>query len=91
MTPNIPLLFTGQVSKKELSCSVRSNSVSRIVLPCPRSCLMGFLLLLLVLSGDVERNPGPMSKQEAASLSRIEEMVTQLHAGQASVFSELTN
>ncbi|KAM7281714.1 uncharacterized protein ISCGN_006095 [Ixodes scapularis] len=89
MTPNIPLLFTVQVGVHEIPYSIRSNNVCLVVLPCPRTCLKRFRDLLLLLSGDVERNPGPMSKPEAESLANIESIVSQLHAGQSSIMSQL--
>ncbi|XP_040359365.1 uncharacterized protein LOC121047824 [Ixodes scapularis] len=89
MTPNIPLLFTVQVGVHKIPYSIRSNNVCLVVLPCPRTCLKRFRDLLLLLSGDVERNPGPMSKPEAESLANIESIVSQLHAGQSSIMSQL--
>lgn len=44
---------------------------------------------LLLLSGDVELNPGPMNKAEQEQISRIEKMLQDVHAGQAQILAKL--
>lgn len=88
-TPNIPPLLTVQVGVHTISYSNRSNNVCPVVLSCPQTCLKRFRDLLLLLSGDVECNPGPMTKLEAESLANIESIVCQLHAGQPRMMCQL--
>lgn len=45
---------------------------------------------LLLLYGDVELNPGPMTKAEAEQLEQIAQVLTQLKADQATILTKLT-
>ncbi|KAM7297306.1 uncharacterized protein ISCGN_022459 [Ixodes scapularis] len=62
-----PFVFIVQV-RRHYYLSFRSNNVCLILLPCPRSCysllcnVIVYLKMLLLLSGDVEVNPGPDMK-----------------------------
>lgn len=53
------------------------------------SCLL-FTEALLLLAGDVESNPGPMSKAETEQLGKIESILLELQSGQATVLAKLT-
>ncbi|XP_040071067.1 uncharacterized protein LOC115328799 [Ixodes scapularis] len=76
MRANNPFVFLVQVSKRFCK-SYRSNNVCLILLPCPRSCYLWLcdvffsLRMLLLLSGDVEVNPGP---ETGAILQKLKEI-----------------
>ncbi|XP_075725342.1 uncharacterized protein LOC142767489 [Rhipicephalus microplus] len=76
MQPSNPFLFIPQVSRR-YDKSFRSNDVCLILLPCPRSLREAFCKLivslrwLLLLSGDVELNPGPALDAIAEQLKQI--------------------
>ncbi|XP_040078360.1 uncharacterized protein LOC115313979, partial [Ixodes scapularis] len=76
MRANNPFVFLVQVSKRFCK-SYRSSNVCLILLPCPRSCYLWLcdvffsLRMLLLLSGDVEINPGP---ETGAILQKLKEI-----------------
>ncbi|KAM7301263.1 uncharacterized protein ISCGN_016782 [Ixodes scapularis] len=62
-----PSIFFAQVCDKHASC-FRSNYRCIVVLPCPATieCLIvdAWSVILILLSGDVEQNPGPQGIEE---------------------------
>ncbi|XP_065292009.2 uncharacterized protein [Dermacentor albipictus] len=82
MTPNVPLFV--QVGGRKTGFS--SNSLCLIVLPCPQivlDCLndvFSMASLLLILSGDVEENPGPP----------MEDMVKEMLQNQKEILSKIS-
>lgn len=69
MSERNPFLFYVQVSKHLYYITIRSNYVGLIIVPCPRKCLQSVCFMLsFMLSGDVETNPGPMSKAQEVLL-----------------------
>ncbi|XP_029830951.3 uncharacterized protein LOC115315791 [Ixodes scapularis] len=64
-----------QVSKQKPCHCFKSDNVCLVMLPCPEACIESFRVLLLLLSGDVERNPGPMSKPQEEQLLSLQETV----------------
>ncbi|CAN7941741.1 unnamed protein product [Ixodes hexagonus] len=74
-SPTNPFLFLLQVCKPFYCCKIKSNSLCMVVLPCPGvlcECLVGcfdaFCLLILLLSGDVELNPGPTVSEQIETI-----------------------
>ncbi|KAM7311099.1 uncharacterized protein ISCGN_008007 [Ixodes scapularis] len=82
---NMPLLFVIQQVSDGNCVNFRSDNRFIIVLPCPQvffDCAMNCRdNLLLLLSGDVERNPGPET--------RLETMISQVLENQKQLKSEL--
>uniref|UniRef100_A0A6B0V722 Secreted protein n=1 Tax=Ixodes ricinus TaxID=34613 RepID=A0A6B0V722_IXORI len=78
-TMSNPLIFFTQVSNcHSLHCK-RSSNTFLFLLPCPRMCLTLFIECIcvtrdLLLSGDIESNPGPDGCQEGSNPT-MEEMV----------------
>lgn len=64
MTPNRLLFSCAQVNRKYVS-TIRSNRLCLLVVPCPHTLMLLMkeclcvVRALLMLSGDVESNPGP--------------------------------
>ncbi|XP_042148675.1 uncharacterized protein LOC121837193 [Ixodes scapularis] len=74
----------------------RSNYVCLVVLPCPgafiesfRACIESFRALLLLLCGDVEKNPGPMSKQQEDEFLALVQTVAKLQSSLALLQQEV--
>ncbi|XP_075740654.1 sphingosine-1-phosphate lyase isoform X5 [Rhipicephalus microplus] len=64
-----PLLLLLQVGYRNEIASCRSDDLCLLILPCPRRCyciIVDFwsAVMMLVMSGDVEENPGPATTQE---------------------------
>ncbi|XP_077512299.1 uncharacterized protein LOC144123324 [Amblyomma americanum] len=77
-----PFVFIVQVSRRFGKC-FRSSDRFLVVLPCPQLCLevfdvAVFLCKLLLLSGDVETNPGPEMAQIAKQLKDIAEDIKEI-------------
>ncbi|XP_040069433.1 uncharacterized protein LOC120842405 [Ixodes scapularis] len=69
------LLFAIQVGKTPSFTSVKSNYVCLVVLPrpgalleCVAACFDSLCFLVLLLSGDVELNPGPLTEVQLAAI-----------------------
>ncbi|XP_040068693.1 uncharacterized protein LOC115314015 isoform X1 [Ixodes scapularis] len=69
------LLFVIQVGKDRFYFDVKSNNVCLVVLPrlraflkCVADCFDSLCLIVLLLSGDVELNPGPFSETQLAAI-----------------------
>ncbi|CAN8028567.1 unnamed protein product [Ixodes persulcatus] len=85
-SPTKPFLFLLQVCKPFYCCKIKSNYLCLVVLPCPGvlcECLAGcfdaFCLFILLLSGDVELNPGPtVSEQLETIILSQRDMVARL-------------
>ncbi|CAN7977107.1 unnamed protein product, partial [Ixodes persulcatus] len=67
-----------------------------VVLPCPEACLESFRVLLLMLCGDVEVNPGPMNEQQVKQFNEMFQLLQGLNArslkfeeGQATVIASI--
>ncbi|XP_040068674.2 uncharacterized protein LOC115320940 [Ixodes scapularis] len=79
--------LTLQVRNEYPSCSYRSDNVCLLELPCPRSlwrvlCVCHDLFsLLLMLSGDVETNPGPTLEDLMQHLTAIASDVKEIKEG----------
>ncbi|CAN7977806.1 unnamed protein product [Ixodes persulcatus] len=73
-SPTNPFLFLLQVCKPFYCCKIKSNYLCLVVLPCPGmcECLAGcfdaFCLFILLLSGDVELNPGPTVSEQLETI-----------------------
>ncbi|XP_040075232.3 uncharacterized protein LOC120847503 [Ixodes scapularis] len=85
-----------QVSSRKPCHCFRSNYVCLVVLPCPgaviesfRACIESFRALLLLLSGDVEKNPGPMSKQQEDEFLALVQTVAKLQSSLALLQQEV--
>ncbi|XP_040067473.3 uncharacterized protein LOC120840813 [Ixodes scapularis] len=85
-----------QVSSRKPCHCFRSNYVCLVVLPCPgafiesfRACIESFSALLLLLSGDVETNPGPMSKQQEDEFLALVQTVAKLQSSLALLQQEV--
>uniref|UniRef100_A0A6B0VA22 Tick transposon n=1 Tax=Ixodes ricinus TaxID=34613 RepID=A0A6B0VA22_IXORI len=70
-----PLLFLLQVGEPYCIPTFKSNRLCLVVLPCPKvlcasftGCFDTFCLLVLLLSGDVELNPGPTMQEQLAAI-----------------------
>lgn len=60
------------------------------MLPSPKACfLLLHELLLLLLAGDVEPNPGPMTKAQGDMLASIYEVVQRLEASQSALVEQV--
>ncbi|CAN7951509.1 unnamed protein product, partial [Ixodes pacificus] len=69
-----------------------------VVLPRPEACVESFRILLLLLCGDVEQNPGPMSDLQAKQFSEMLRLLHDLNArslkfeeGQNAVLSSIND
>ncbi|KAH7981798.1 hypothetical protein HPB52_001108 [Rhipicephalus sanguineus] len=87
--PSNPLIFAMQVSKSHTLFAKKSSDYVLVEFPSPRCCLaiaaecVSVIHSLLMLSGDVETNPGP---------SGSDAVLTELHkiaAGQSKVITEV--
>ncbi|XP_029850826.2 uncharacterized protein LOC115332556, partial [Ixodes scapularis] len=78
-----------QVSNRKPCHCFRSNYVPLIVLPCPGACIESFRALLLLMSGDVEMNPGPMSKQQEDEFLALLQTVAKLQSSLALLQQEV--
>ncbi|XP_040073766.1 uncharacterized protein LOC8043825 [Ixodes scapularis] len=79
-----------QVSSRKPCPCFMSTYVCLVVLPCPgaciesfRACIESFRALLLLLSGDVEKNAGPMSKQQEDEILALVQTVAKLQSSLA--------
>ncbi|XP_040078545.1 uncharacterized protein LOC120850181, partial [Ixodes scapularis] len=85
-----------QVSSRKPCHRFRSNYVCLIVLPYPgafiesfRACIESFRALLLLMSGDVEMSPGPMSKQQEDEFLTLVQTVAKLQSSLALLQQEV--
>ncbi|XP_077528536.1 uncharacterized protein LOC144140913 [Haemaphysalis longicornis] len=105
-----PLLFVMQVSRQSSLFSKKSSNYCLVQLPSPQCCVcMAFECidvihcLLILLSGDIESNPGPLddsavildelkkiSAGQATLLSEVQDLKTQLHTTEKTI-SDLSN
>ncbi|XP_077560605.1 uncharacterized protein LOC144175397 [Haemaphysalis longicornis] len=92
-----PFVFFVQVSKRYGKC-FRSSDPCLIVLPCPRllcpmlSDMLLYALDLLLLSGDVETNPGPDLAKIAKQIELIANDIKEIKEGRlASIDAKLEN
>lgn len=93
---NFPLLFT-QVNNRFALLAPRTRYRALLVLPSPCCCVTivcdccrVISELLLLLSGDIELNPGPNTRAAPAEdSSEIVKLLQQLQSGQASLLAEV--
>lgn len=83
-TPSNPLLFALQVGKKPSFGGFIKSYWCLAVLPCPKAfcvvvdCFDGLCMLVLLLSGDVELNPGPIDEDMKALLNGQKEILEKI-------------
>ncbi|XP_042148309.1 uncharacterized protein LOC121837048 [Ixodes scapularis] len=78
-----------QVSKQKPCHCFKSDNVCLVMLPCCEACIESFRVLLLLLSGDVERNPGPITKLQEEQLLSLQETVDKLRNSHAILQQEV--
>ncbi|XP_049268747.1 uncharacterized protein LOC125757325 [Rhipicephalus sanguineus] len=98
-----PLLFAMQVGRKSSFVSKKSSNYCLVQLPSPQHCVClafecidAIHCLLLLLSGDIETNPGPtdpvilaelkkISTGQSALLSEVQDLKVQLHTTEKTI------
>ncbi|XP_077530970.1 uncharacterized protein LOC144143023 [Haemaphysalis longicornis] len=71
-----------------VSCPLELSSVKKQILSCSLSVFSFIVNLLLMLSGDVESNPGPMSKAEADTFESALKAIETLQSGLKSALAD---
>ncbi|XP_037501748.2 uncharacterized protein LOC119375606 [Rhipicephalus sanguineus] len=95
MRSSNPIMFFVQVSKRYRKC-YRSNNVCLFVLPCPWSMcevltnVTSSLRFLLLLSGDVESNPGPTDGDWSKQLKAIADDIKEIKKEKSVTNQKLT-
>lgn len=90
MTAGNAFLLYVQVSERLHRTNNRSNYIRLIVLSCPRTCLQSFHAMMpLSPSGDVELNPGFMTKGQEELLYNVRAVVTTLEEPQNILLNEI--
>ncbi|XP_064472863.1 uncharacterized protein LOC135387694 [Ornithodoros turicata] len=89
-----PPAFPQVGSHYSLFCK-RSNNVCLLLLPSPQTCFYilnectNVIGLLLLCSGDVESNPGPMTKDQETQFNNMMELLQKLDDGQSTLLTEV--